>query len=202
MEKKGKFIFTFLDLLTIFLSVYVLVVFAFEELYSNIPIEIRHLLIYIDEVICLVFIFDFFYRLYWAENKLKFLKWGWIDLISSIPAFPFLRWARVFRLIKLLRIIRSGRRLVSFVFKNRIIGALESAMTITILMVICCSIAILIVEKDPASTITTAFDAIYWSMGQLITGYTGLSPVTHEGKIIQLVLMFTGIALIGTFTAM
>ena len=191
---------SFLDLLIMALSVYVIIVFAVEEL-MKVPPEISDLLTYIDDFICAIFIFDFFYRLYWAENKLKFLKWGWIDLISSIPAFPIMRIGRILRLFRLLRIFRSVKVLVSYVFQNRVKGALKSALTIAVLIVIVCSIGILIVEKDPQSTIKTAFDAIYWSMSSLITGYTGLTPVTVEGRLIQLVLMFTGIGLIGVFTA-
>lgn len=189
-----------MDLLVIVLSIYVIIIFAVEEL-LKLPPQISDLLTYIDDFICAIFIFDFFHRLYLAENKWEFLKWGWIDLISSIPAFPLMRIGRALRLFRLIRIFRSVKILISHVFQNRIKGALKSAFTIAVLIVIVCSIGILIVEKDPHSTIKTAFDALYWSLSSLITGYTGMSPVTMEGKMIQLVLMFTGIALIGTFTA-
>ena len=197
MEKKNV---SFLDLLTIVLSIYVIVVFAIDE-FVKLPIQISGLLTYIDDFICCVFLFDFFYRLYLAENKWKFLQWGWIDLISSIPAFPIMRIGRIFRLFRLLRIFRSVKTLIIYVFKNRIKGALKASMTIAVLIVICSSIGILMVEHDPESNIKTAFDALYWSLTSLVTGYSGKFPVTVEGKMIGLVLMFTGIGLIGTFTA-
>jgi voltage-gated potassium channel len=112
-----------------------------------------------------------------------------------------MRIGRIFRLFRLLRIFRSVKILISHVFKNRIKGAFKSAFTIAILIVICCSISILIVENDPQSNIKTAVDAIYWSLSSLITGYSGKFPITTEGKAIGLILMFTGIGLIGTFTA-
>ena len=71
----------------------------------------------------------------------------------------------------------------------------------TILILIVSSIGILIVEKDPTSNIKTAVDAIYWSLASLASGYSGRFPVTMEGKIIGIILMFTGIGLLGTITA-
>ena len=48
----------------------------------------------VDTLICVVFMTDFFVKLYMAENKLSYLKWGWIDVVSSIPAVEPLRWGR------------------------------------------------------------------------------------------------------------
>jgi len=48
-----------------------------------------------DFIICLVFQYDFFYRFATSRNKLRFLKWGWIDFVSSIPTIDVLRWGRI-----------------------------------------------------------------------------------------------------------
>jgi len=58
------------------------------------------------------------------------MKWGWIDLISSIPTLDFMRTGRVLRLIKLLwilRAFRSTKHLIHHVFKRRTQGALAVA---------------------------------------------------------------------------
>jgi len=50
------------------------------------------------------------------------MKWGWIDLLSSIPMVGFLRAGRLLRLIRLLRVIRafrSTRHLVNHIFANK-----------------------------------------------------------------------------------
>ena len=198
MEKEKNI--SFLDLLTMGLSIYVIIIFGIDE-FVKLPLQISILLTYIDDCICFIFIFDFFYRLYLSENKLKFLKWGWIDLISSIPAFPIMRIGRIFRLFRLLRIFRSVKILITYVFNNRMKGVLKAALTIAVLIIIVSSIGILIVEKDPTSNIKTAIDAIYWSLSSLASGYSGRFPVTAEGKMIGIVLMFTGVGLLGTITA-
>ena len=133
------------------------------------------------------------------------MRWGWIDLVSSIPKVDFLRAGRILRLIRLLRVVRafrSTRHLVSHIFKNKAQGALTSVSMIAVLIVIFSAIAILQVEDDPNSNIKTAEDAIWWAYVTITTvGYGDKFPVTTEGRIIAAILMTTGVGLFGTFTA-
>jgi voltage-gated potassium channel len=132
------------------------------------------------------------------------MKWGWIDLVSSIPALDFLRGGRAFRLIRLLRVLRafrSTKNLVHHIFKRRAQGTLSAAMIIAFLMVIFSSIAILQVEDDPNSNIRNAEDALWWSFSTVTTvGYGDRYPVTSEGRFIAALLMTVGVGLFGTFT--
>ena len=52
----------------------------------------------LDTVVCVFFLGDFFRGLYRAPNKKVYLKWGWIDLLGSLPALPIFRIFRVARL--------------------------------------------------------------------------------------------------------
>jgi voltage-gated potassium channel len=195
---------TMLNILIIVLSVYVLVALMLD-VFLRFPPEIARLLNHIDNFICLIFLIDFSIRFYKAESKWKFMQWGWIDLVASIPAFDFMRVGRALRLIRLLRILRafrSTRHLVQHVFKRRTKGALWSAALIAILMIIFSSIAILQVETDPAGNIKTAEDALWWSYVTITTvGYGDRYPVTSEGRVIASILMTVGVGLFGTFTA-
>jgi voltage-gated potassium channel len=194
----------FLNLFIVVLSVYVLAA-LFVDTFFTLPQDIHDLLQIIDDGICLIFLYDFFSRLYKSENKLSFMKWGWIDLVSSIPSIPFVRFGRLFRLIRLFRILRAFRSfkvLSQHVFRNRVQGTMSAVAIITFLVVIFSSISILMVEKDPGSNIKTAEDAIWWSLVTVTTvGYGDKYPVTTEGRLIGVVLMFVGVGLFGTFTA-
>ena len=193
-----------LNIIVIFLTIYVLGVLVVDTIYI-LPKETAQLLSYIDNAICAFFFFEFCIRFYKAENKLIFMRWGWIDIVSSIPMVNFLRAGRLLRLIRLLRIVRafrSTRHLVHHIFANKAQGAFTSVFVIAILLVIFSAIAILQVEKDPASNIKTAQDAIFWAYATLTTtGYGDKFPVTTEGKIISAILTTVGVGLFGTFTA-
>ena len=192
------------QLIIIVLSVYVLgslLVTAFFAL----PSELMVLLSYIDTAICIVFLVDFVIRFVRAPNKLHFMKWGWIDLISSIPTLEYGRAGRALRLIRLLRVLRafrSTRILVKHLYARKAQGAIASALIIAILMLLFSSIAILQVETAENSNITTAEDALWWAFVTITTvGYGDKFPVTTEGRIIAMFLMTTGVGLFGIFTA-
>ena len=192
-----------LHLLVVLLSVYVLVVLVVDTL-VKLPIETARLLTFIDDAICVFFLFEFSLRFYQAENKLKFMQWGWIDLISSIPALPFLRAGRALRLVRLLRILRafrSTKHLIRYVFQSRVQGTFTAVCIVAVLMIMFSSIAILQVEDRPDSNIKSAEDAIWWAYVTITTvGYGDKYPVTTEGRIIAAVLMTVGVGLFGTFT--
>lgn len=192
-----------LNLLVLVFSVYVLVALIVDTVFVLTP-EVARVLELVDTGICIFFLVEFFVRFARAESKLAFMKWGWIDLISSIPNVDFLRFGRTLRLIRLLRILRafrSTRHLVSHVFQNKAQGAFTSVVMLAALLVIVSSISILQVETDPNSNIKTAEDAIWWSYVTVTTvGYGDKFPVTTEGRIIGMVLMTAGVGLFGTFT--
>jgi voltage-gated potassium channel len=194
----------FLNLLILLLSFYVLIALLVDTVFK-LPPETSKLLNYIDNIICAVFLFDFIVRFRKAESKLAFMKWGWIDLVASIPTFDFMRAGRLLRVIRLIRLIRafrSTRHIVQHVFKNKIQGTLTSVAIIAVLMLLFSSVAILQFETDPNSNIKTAEDAIWWSYVTITTvGYGDKYPVTTEGRLIAVILMTVGVGLFGTFTA-
>jgi len=73
-----------LNIIVIILSIYVLCALIVVTAIV-LPPETSRLLNYIDVAICIFFFFEFCIRFFKAENKLKFMAWGWIDLVSSIP---------------------------------------------------------------------------------------------------------------------
>jgi voltage-gated potassium channel len=203
-ENKKQLKIGLLNIIVIVLSIYVLGALVIDTIFM-LPQESSTLLLYIDNTICLFFFFEFCYRFYHAKHKLKFMKWGWIDLVASIPMVGFLRAGRILRLIRLLRIVRafrSTKQIIDHVFENKAQGAFTSISIIAILLVIFSAIGILQVEKDPTSNIKTAEDAIWWAYVTITTvGYGDKFPVTTEGRIIAAVLMTAGVGLFGTFTA-
>ncbi|WP_448517867.1 potassium channel family protein [Rhodoflexus sp.] len=193
-----------LDLVVTVLSIYVLGALALDT-FTTLDAEISKLINYFDYVICAVFFFEFWYRLFTAESKWQYLKWGWIDLLSSIPMIDAFRTARLVRIVRVIRIIkayRSVQQLLAYLFQNRVKGTFASAVLTAVLMLIFSAIAILKVETSPESNITTAEDAIWWAFVTITTvGYGDKYPITTEGRVVAAILMTVGVGLFGTFTA-
>jgi voltage-gated potassium channel len=195
----------FLNLIVLVLSLYVLGAIVIDTLYE-LPHETSVLLNYIDYGICAFFFVEFCIRFYHAEDKWRFMRWGWIDLLSCIPMVDYLRTGRLFRIIRLLRLIRafrSAKFLMEHLFRNRAEGTFTSVSIVAVLLVIFSAIAILQVEAEaPNANITTAEDAIWWAYVTVTTvGYGDRYPVTTEGRVIAALLMTAGVGLFGTFAA-
>lgn len=204
MKENNTNKFGFLNLAVFVLTIYVLGALIVDITFK-LSEETSRLLNYIDIAICIFFFIEFCIRFYQADNKLKFMRWGWIDLISSIPMINFLRFGRILRFIRLIRIIRAFRttkQFVTYIFSNKAQGTFTSVAILAVLLVIFSSIAILQVENAPNSNIHTAEDAIWWAYVTITTvGYGDKFPVTTEGRIIASFLMTAGVGLFGTFTA-
>lgn len=158
-----------------------------------------------DGLLTLIFLSDFFYRLFTVQSKLTYFlrQYGWADLLASLP-FPQLKILRLFR------IIRAGRILHRFGLKN-IIGefiedrAGSTLFTLLLLIILVIEFgAIIIVTIESKSTnanITTASDAIWYIYVTITTvGYGDQYPVTDVGRGIGMFIMAVGVGLFGTLT--
>lgn len=193
------------QLFMLFLSIYVLIALFLQTLPIIQDPGIEEILTIVDNVVCVIFISDFFYTLFTVEDKKNFLKLGWIDLISSIPTVSFLRWGRFFRIVRIFRIlrgIRSIKVIFQFIFANKAKGTLLTVTLISFVLVIFGAVAILNCETHESSNIKNATDALWWAFVTITTvGYGDYYPVTTLGRIVAAILMTAGVGLFGTFTA-
>lgn len=199
-EQVGPFQFAVLAV-----SVLALGAIALDSLVT-LPREISRLLLWVDHVACAAFFADFVIRFRAAESKLAYLKWGWIDLLASVPNIPALRFGRlvwVFRILRLLRGVQSLRRLLTLVFVNRRRGGAVSVGMIVFVLIVLSSAGMLWFERGEASNIRTAGDAVWWSITTVTTvGYGDHYPLTPEGRMIAGALMVAGVGLFGAFSGL
>ena len=195
---------TIFQIFMVVLSIYVLAVLFVESMFKISP-EMTGLLEQIDSFICLIFLGDFFHRLYRAPSKWKFLRWGWIDFLSSIPTFNLFRGGNVFRIVRIFRILRAFRSvkiLMRYLLRNRSHNTFVTVAAFSCLLAMGGSMAILNLEEaSPDRNIKTPSDALWWSIVTITTvGYGDRYPVTDAGRIVAAVLMVAGVGLFGTFT--
>ncbi len=159
------------------------------------PNEVKKLVHVIDTAVCVVFFVDFLFQLYRADSKTAFLKWGWIDLIASIPNIDFFRWGRLLRVLKIIRLfrgIRSLQKILRMIFHDRIeAGSASLGLTLFLLLTFS-SISILLCEHHADGNIKTAEDAIWWSF----------ATVTTEGRVLGSVLMIAGVGMFASLSGL
>ena len=191
-------------LFTHILSIIAISAIAFEVLLR--PSEsVLQILMYADLVICLLFFIDFIVQLMQAEDRKRYLwTWGWLDLLSSVPAIEIFRIGRVGRIVRILRVlraVRSARMLAAAILERRAQSAVLATVLMTIILVTVGAVSVLNFEDSPETNIRTPEDAVWWAVATLTTvGYGDRYPVTSEGRIVGIVLMIAGVGFIGTLS--
>lgn len=186
------------------LSIYVLVILFLDSFFISSP-EVREVIQYIDLGICFIFLGDFFLNLYSAERKLAYLKWGWIDFVSSIPMIDPLRWARVSRIIRILRFLRtikSLRVLIVSIMESKLQSFTLIVFLITFFAYTICASLILEFEKSSSGSIQTANDALWWAFLNIVNAKVSITQAqSNTGIVLTVILNKVGLLLFAYFNA-
>jgi voltage-gated potassium channel Kch len=110
---------------------------------------------------------------------------------------PFLRPFRLLRLVAI--VMAASRRAGGLVVQQvtlYVVGVATIVMSVS-------AVVVYNAEHDsPDGNIKTLVDAFWWAVSTMTTvGYGDRVPVTATGRITAVILMLTGIALVGTITA-
>ncbi|OIK57609.1 potassium transporter Kef [Oenococcus oeni] len=147
-------------------------------------------LLYIDWSIWLIFVFDYFYEFNLAVNKKSFFRHHIIELISILPfeAFPAIR------ILRLVRIFAFSSRFLIKTKEFLIETKVYIAFIITGIILIFSGIIFSLDERD------SFLDGLLWALGVATTSGSPYQAHTEISKILNIILMFTGIGLVGYFT--
>ena len=166
-----------------------------------------------DNLICVIFLIDFFLNLRGASKKSDYFigQRGWLDLLGSIPSFGvlrlggLLRLARLSRLARITRLLRGEQKtaLIKDVLENRSRYAMFITVLLTILVLVVSGVLVLQFEsRSPDAKIITGGDALWYSLVTITTvGYGDYYPVTAAGRATAMFIMFAGVGIIGALAS-
>jgi len=166
-----------------------------------------------DNLICVIFLIDFFLNVRGAAKKSDYFigQRGWLDLLGSIPSFGILRLggllrlARLSRLARITRLLRGEQKkaLVKDVLDHRSQYAVFITIFLTILVLTVASVLVLQFESKSAdANITTGGDALWYAIVTITTvGYGDFYPVTAAGRTTAVFIMFMGVGIIGALAS-
>ncbi len=200
------------NLFLLLVSLLSLLIVALEFL-NLVPAYLQSTFVFMDFVFSFIFLTEFLMRLKFSRNKLKYLRWGWIDLLSAIPLYQF-KVLRVLRIIVFLRVLKSIIQLhrIRNIFhqenslKSIVSNSFLAFILLTVLMLMISTVSILYFEHraeplSPTHHIKTLQNALWWSFVTITTvGYGDFYPTTIGGKITAIILMVFGIGLFSSLT--
>jgi voltage-gated potassium channel len=157
----------------------------------------------LNSVIWLAFLGEIIVMLRITTDRGAWLRRHPLEVAIVVLTPPFLpaalQAARVFRLLRVLRLIKAGlmtRRLLST-------EGVRDAAVLAVVAVLGGGAAFAAIEKTDASGHTiTAWDGVWWAMTTVTTvGYGDYSPRTDAGRAIAIVVMLAGIGFVAVLTA-
>ena len=162
-----------------------------------------HALVVVDRLACGIFLVDVIVR--WRREGWSrgFWKWGWLDVLASIPFDAAFRTLQLVRIYRIIRVLRALYKLQEVATGTSLTEKLLALPGVAFVMVLFSTTLMLEAERHaPDATIKTGGDALWWALTTVTTvGYGDTYPVTGEGRVIAAVLMLVGIALFGSMSA-
>ena len=178
-----------------FLAVCFLIAYSYPAFDESISDTTNFYLGLVQWVCWFAFAVDLIYGIWKAENIKDFLKRHPLEIASVL--LPFLRPLRLMRVISFgslaLQKVAIGRQFAITV------KVAISALFISYISAIQITISERFIE---GSNIKTFSDGLWWSVTTVTTvGYGDRYPTTTEGRFLAVLLMITGISLVGVITA-
>ncbi|WP_250122094.1 ion transporter [Chroococcidiopsis sp. CCMEE 29] len=170
----------------------------------TVPTSIRIKLDFIDTTILVIFSIEYLLRFWCAENKVKyfFSLYSLIDLMAILPVFlgaVDIRFIRIFRWFRILRLIR-------FIEGKTLFGRITTADSVIFARILFTLFAIIFVYsgliyqvEHPVNSkvFRTFWDAVYFSVVTMTTvGFGDVTPISEVGRLMTVLMILTGIALI------
>jgi voltage-gated potassium channel len=190
-----------------FLALLVIPVLVMEDRATT-P-ELRQGAVVINWIIWLAFVGEFGVR--WAADRTAaYPRRAWFDLLLIVVTPPFIvpnlmQGMRSLRIIRLLRLLRAfGVAAMGLKLAQRHFGQkrFHYVLLVACGTVVLGAVAVFVLEADENKSIRHFGDALWWAITTVTTvGYGDIFPVTPEGRLVAVVLMLTGIGVIGVFTA-
>ncbi len=214
MERHYKIIFE--ALLTIFIIVDILFL---ALMVAGLPLGIKHSTIYnignYDLIIAILIIFDFLVfriRTDKTEDNGQFIKKNWTYIIAIIPItficfniFHLFGYAYIIGLLVILRfyalykVLRmTGKEIRKYPSKTK----LDYATVVLLLVLVIGSFLFFLVEHGVNPEVPNYEAAMWYAVVSMTTvGYGDIVPITGIGRIIGMLMIFTGLGYVSLVTA-
>jgi voltage-gated potassium channel len=182
------------EILTV-LALLFLIAFSYPAFVSQVSTQAQRNIDLIQWISWSAFAFDVGFGLVRSEDRRRYLRQHPLEVASVL--LPFLRPLRLLRVISF-----AGLAIQKVAIGRQFTITIKVALTAFFVAYIS-AIQITLIERSViGSNIKTFEDGLWWAITTVTTvGYGDRFPTTNEGRALAVLLMITGISLIGVITA-
>jgi voltage-gated potassium channel len=161
----------------------------------------------VDYAVWAVFAVEYLVKLYLSPSRWSFVVHHLVDLlVIAVPVLRPIRTLRALRALRALRIARAALILSSALKRARELlthhGLHYVLLCVLAIIGLCSAMELAFEQHAPGATIHNFGDALWWSAVTVTTvGYGDKYPVSAGGRGVAVVLMITGIGLVGVLSA-
>jgi len=199
----------------LFIALVTLLSMIVLALYIVLPGEqIDTVLFETDAFICVIFLFDIARNLSRSPDRRAYvfgdrigrsIPYGLVELIGSLPGLIFLRPLRLIRLRETTNVIGLHRpRWLIAQFVARRAESAAYLVVLAALLTLMIGASLMVIVETPArdANIKTGGESFWWAFVTMTTvGYGDYYPVTEAGRLIGMVTMAVGVAILGVLSS-
>ncbi|MBD1852023.1 ion transporter [Leptolyngbya sp. GB1-A1] len=169
-----------------------------------IPQPVRLKLNFLNTAILILFTIEYLLRLWSAEHRVRFFfsLASLIDLVAILPFLftaidiRFIRISRWFRILRLLRFV-EGKTIFGYVSREDSVIFARILLTLFTIIFIFSGLIYQVEHPLNPDRFTTFLDAVYFSVATMTTvGFGDITPISQTGRLLTVLMILTGIALI------
>jgi voltage-gated potassium channel len=168
------------------------------------PESLRTGLEAIDTLILVFFVIEYLIRFCYASTKIKFIfsPLSLIDLVAILPFFLGLnniQFIRIFRWFRILRLVRFINLKIYFLRISSEDGVIFTRILFTLFTIVFVYSGLIyqVEHRVNAEDFGTFLDAFYFSVVTMTTvGFGDVTPTSEAGRLMTVLMILTGIALI------
>ena len=160
------------------------------------------LLVAADWCIWTIFVVEYGVLLILAPDRRRYIAGNWVNagiIALSFPLLPavmgFVRLVRLTRILRLFLVVAKGLRTMKLIVSQR---SFVYVLSVTAVLVVVAAQLLHMLEPTPGGF----SDGLWWAVVTTTTvGYGDITPKTAAGRLVAVMLMLTGTALIATVAA-
>ncbi|EKQ54612.1 MAG: Ion channel [Methanobacterium sp. Maddingley MBC34] len=166
-------------------------------LFVQVSPETYYIIVLFDLMVVSLLIVQFMYRFYLADDKKKYLKDNWFDIIGMVPEILLGGYSGILRYFRLIKILSLFRRNIISLFEYIERAKLEYGVITLIFIIVSGAVMFYFFEYGVNENVNSLDDALWYILITITTvGYGDIYPHTVGGRFATLIIIVAGLAFV------